>query len=295
VESLLSRGATVRVLDDFSTGRRRNLEPFLDQISLLEADLRNPDAVREAVEGVDYILHQAAIPSVPRSVDDPITTTAVNVLGTAQLLHAAVAARVKRVVFASSSSVYGDTPQLPKHEDMPLTTLSPYAASKGAGELYCRSFLEVYGLETVCLRYFNIFGPRQDPLSQYAAVIPRFIRALKHDEPVPVYGDGGQTRDFTYVGNVVEANLKACFAAGAPGGRFNIGCGEQISLLDLARGMAQAMGKTLRVEHLPARAGDVRHSLADISRARAVLGYEGKYGLQYGLDRTVEHFLTKED
>ncbi len=296
VETLLERGARlVRVLDDFSTGRRSNIASILSSIELVEGDLRDMAAVECAVEGIDFILHQGAIPSVPRSIDDPVLTTEVNVGGTTNVLTAAARARVKRVVFASSSSVYGDSIQLPKQEDMALNTLSPYAASKGAGELFCRSFHEVFGLETVALRYFNIFGPKQDPKSQYAAVIPRFITALKNDEPVPVYGDGLQTRDFTYVGNVIEANLRACFAQGAAGGRFNIGCGEQISLLDLARGMAEAMGKPLRVEHLPERIGDVRHSRADISRARSVLGYEARYGLQAGLEKTVEHFLKQLD
>jgi nucleoside-diphosphate-sugar epimerase len=291
-EALLERGAQhVRVLDDFSTGRRSNIEPFLSAIELIEGDLRDRATVDRAVDGMDFVLHQGAIPSVPRSIEEPALATAVNVDGTVNVLAAASRAKVRRVVFASSSSVYGDSPQLPKHEDMPLSTLSPYAASKGAGELFCRSFYEVFGLETVCLRYFNIFGPKQDPQSQYAAVIPRFISALKRGEPVPVYGDGLQTRDFTFIGNVIDANIRACFASGAAGGRFNIGCGQQISLLDLARGMAEAMDRPLQVQHFPARAGDVRHSMADISRAREVLGYQASFELQDGLRRTVSYFL----
>ncbi|MFM7203988.1 MAG: SDR family oxidoreductase [Myxococcota bacterium] len=295
VEAILGAGAAkVRVLDDFSTGRRSNIQPFLNDIELLEADLRDAAAVERAVSGMDYVLHQGAIPSVPRSIDEPAITTAVNVGGTIHVLSAAARAGVKRVVFASSSSVYGNSEVLPKHEDMPLSTLSPYAASKGAGELFARSMLECFGLETVCLRYFNIFGPKQDPNSQYAAVIPRFIRAIQVGEPVPVYGDGLQTRDFTFVGNVIEANLKACFAPHAAGERINIGCGEKVTLLDLAYAMGRIMGKEVVLQHLPARTGDVRHSLADITRARQLLGYEGRISLEAGLARTVPHFLAHE-
>lgn len=295
VEALLAAGAAkVRVFDDFSTGRRSNIQPFLKDIELFEADLRDVSAVEAAVHGMHYVLHQGAIPSVPRSIDEPGVTTAVNVGGTINVLSAAARAGVKRVVFASSSSVYGNSEVLPKHEDMPLSTLSPYAASKGAGELFARSMLECFGLETVCLRYFNIFGPKQDPNSQYAAVIPRFIRAIQAGEPVPVYGDGLQTRDFTFVGNVIESNLKACFAPHAAGERINIGCGEKVTLLELAQTIARIMGKSIDIHHLPARTGDVRHSLADISRARQVLGYEGKIPLEQGLVRTVPHFLAHE-
>lgn len=292
VDALLKRNAAkVRVLDDFSTGRRVNLAPVLSHIELVEGDLRNPQTVHEAASGVDFILHQGAVPSVPRSIEAPELTTAVNVDGTVNVLNAAVRNGVRRVVFASSSSVYGNSEVLPKQEDMPLSTLSPYAASKAAGELYAKSFLECYGLETVALRYFNIFGPKQDPQSQYAAVIPRFISALAHREPMTVYGDGGQTRDFTFVGNVIEANLKACFAPNAAGQRINIGCGQQISLLELANTLGRIMGVTPRIDHQPGRAGDVRHSLADISRARELLGYQGRVSLSDGLAETVPFFL----
>lgn len=292
VEALLKRNAAkVRVLDDFSTGRRINLAPVLSDIELIEGDLRNAETVLQAAKGMDFILHQGAVPSVPRSIEAPELATAVNVGGTVNVLHAAVKSGVRRVVFASSSSVYGNSEVLPKQEDMPLSTLSPYAASKAAGELYARSFLECYGLETVCLRYFNIFGPKQDPQSQYAAVIPKFITALAKREAMPVYGDGGQTRDFTFIGNVIEANLKACFAPHAAGQRINIGCGDQISLLDLANALGKIMGITPKIEHLPARAGDVRHSLADISRARELLGYSGRISLAEGLAQTVPYFL----
>ncbi len=291
VEHLLSKNARrVRILDDFSTGRRKNIAPFGDRIEVLEGDLRDPSAVRNAVEGIDYVLHQGAIPSVPRSVDDPLLTTEVNIGGTVNILTYSARAGVKRVVFASSSSVYGDTPELPKHEDMPLRTLSPYAASKGAGELYCRSFSEVMGMEAVCLRYFNIFGPRQDPASQYAAAIPRFVAAILKDQPVPIYGDGLQTRDFTYIDNVVHANLAACFADGVAGRSYNIGCGERITVLELAQGLADVLGKELRVEHLPPRPGDVRDSLASIERSRDELGYRPMVKLREGLKRTVDYF-----
>lgn len=292
MEELLKRNAAhVRILDDFSTGRRLNIAPFLSQIELIEGDLRDRDTVVKAAQGMDFILHQGAIPSVPRSIEDPMLTTDVNVGGTVNVFYAAYKAAVQRVVFASSSSVYGNSETLPKQEDMPLSTLSPYAASKGAGELYARSFLECYGLESVGLRYFNIFGPKQDPMSQYAAVIPRFITALAKGEALPVYGDGLQTRDFTFVGNVIEANLKACFAPKAVGARINIGCGEQISLLQLGQAMGRILGVEARFDHLPARTGDVLHSLADISRARALLGYEGSISLEQGLAKTIPHFL----
>ncbi len=289
VENLLQRGADlVRVVDDFSTGRRENLVDVASSIELLEGDVCDSDLMEAAMKDIHFVLHQAAIPSVPRSVEEPERTTRVLVDGTVTVLAKAVRAGVKRVVVASSSSVYGDSDVLPKHEDMPLNPLSPYAAGKGACELLCRSFRAAYGLETVALRYFNIFGPRQDPTSQYAAVIPIFVQALAAGEPLPIFGDGLQSRDFTFVGNVVAANILACFAEGASGGTFNIGCGEQITLLELGRLLGDIMGRRPRFEHLPPRVGDVRHSRADISRARAVLGYEPSVGLAEGLKRTVQ-------
>lgn len=293
-EALISmRARHVRVLDDFSTGRRVNIAPLVSQLELIEGDLRDPATVDRAVEGIDFILHQGAVPSVPRSIEAPSITTAVNVLGTLNVLEAAVKHRVRRIVFASSSSVYGNSPTLPKHEDMHRSTLSPYAASKAAAELYFQSFWECFGLESVCLRYFNIFGPKQDPASQYAAVIPRFVSAIRDGQPVPVYGDGLQTRDFTFIANVIEANLKACFAPDAAGARINVGCGRQISLLELATTIGDILGKPVHLEHLPARAGDVRHSLADITRARTLLGYEGAVSLREGLVPTVAYFLQQ--
>ncbi len=295
VRHLLDKGPeVVRVLDDFSTGRRENLAPVASAIELLEGDICDGALVERAVEGIDYVLHQAAIPSVPRSVEEPERTTAVIVAGTVTVLAKAVRAGVKRVVVASSSSVYGDSDVLPKHEDMPLNPLSPYAAGKGACELLCRSFHQVYRLETVCLRYFNIFGPRQDPNSQYAAVIPKFITELAANRPLPIFGDGLQSRDFTYVGNVVDANILACFAQNAPGRTFNIGCGEQVTLLELADVLGRLMGCALRITHLPSRAGDVRHSLADITRAREILGYAPSVDLETGLRRTISHFVASK-
>jgi nucleoside-diphosphate-sugar epimerase len=206
-ERLVQQGERVRVLDNFATGKRENIAPWLDRIELIEGDVRDPETVRRAMEGVEYVLHQAALPSVPRSVADPLTTHQVNATGTLNVLLAAREAGVKRLVYASSSSVYGNNPELPKREDMPTNPLSPYAVSKLAGEQYCRTFAQVYGLDTVCLRYFNVFGPRQDPASQYAAVVPKFVTAMLNGGQPVIYGDGTQSRDFTYVENVVEINL----------------------------------------------------------------------------------------
>ena len=300
------RERSVRVLDDFSSGKRENLAPFLDRIELIEGDLRNPDDVRRAVEGVTYVLHQGAVPSVPRSVEDPLTTNEVNVTGTLNLLLAARDAGVRRLVLASSSAVYGDAPGLPKKEDMMPEPRSPYAASKLIGEHYCRMFTELYGFETISLRYFNVFGPRQDPASTYAAVVPKFIECLAQGRAPDIHGDGLQTRDFTYVADVVRANLLACEAPReAVGQVFNIACHAQISVLELFRlirelvgasgeagGFAQATQSVAGVEphHTPPRAGDVRHSFADISKAKRVLGYEPQWSLRDGLAKTIEYF-----
>jgi nucleoside-diphosphate-sugar epimerase len=298
VETLVGQGRSVRVLDNFSTGRRENIGPFLDAVELVEGDLRRPDDVARAVEGVRYVLHQGAIPSVPRSVADPVSTNEANVTGTLNLLVAARDAGVKRLVFASSSSVYGDTPQLPKHEEMPLDPLSPYAASKLIGEHYCRLFHDLYGLETVALRYFNVFGPRQDPGSAYAAVVPKFIECLARGERPEIYGDGLQSRDFTYVADTVRANLLACEAPSeAAGQAFNIACHQQVTVLELFGMIRDAVGAAgivgaaaIEPRHAPPRAGDVKHSFADISRARRLLGYEPQWSLRDGLAKTVEHF-----
>lgn len=287
VDALVSRGQVARVLDNFSTGKRGNLRSSIDQIELIEGDIRDQGAVRKAVTGVDYVLHQAALPSVPRSIKDPLATHEANATGTLNVLAASQEAGVKRVVYASSSSVYGDTPELPKREEMTPRPLSPYAASKLAGEVYCRAFCHSYGLETVSLRYFNVFGPRQDPESQYAAVIPRFICALLDGADVCIYGDGEQTRDFTYVGNVVQANLLAATAPQAAGRAYNIACGERTSLLSLLRLLGDLTGRTPNPVFEEARPGDVRDSLADVREAETRLGYAVSTSLEEGLRRTV--------
>ncbi len=291
VQALLERGQRVRVLDNFATGRRQNLAGFETNIDLIEGDIRNPEVAARAVAGVDYVLHQAALGSVPRSVQDPITSNDVNVNGTLNLLWAAKQAGVKRFVTASSSSVYGNTPQLPKEESMTPNPISPYAVSKLACERYTVSFHAIYGLPTVALRYFNVFGPKQDPLSQYAAVIPRFITAIKKGEAPIVYGDGEQSRDFTFIENVVQANLLACTAPDAPGQFMNIACGDRYSLNTLLQLMAEIMGKEVRPIYDAERSGDVKHSLASIARAKKVLGFTPTVDFRDGLKRTVAWFL----
>ncbi|MEW5786052.1 MAG: SDR family oxidoreductase [Bacillota bacterium] len=290
VEELVRRGEKVRVLDNLSTGKKENLAHLTGVIELIEGDITNPGDVTRAVKGIDFVLHQAALPSVPRSIEDPLTTNEVNITGTLNLLRAAREHKVKRLVYASSSSAYGNIPTLPKSEDLPAQPLSPYAVSKYAGELYCGIFYPVYGLETVALRYFNVFGPRQDPDSMYAAVVPRFITALIEGKPPVVYGDGEQSRDFTYVGNVVEANIQACFAPEAAGKVFNIGCGRRITLNELLDVLKQIIKSDVIPVHREPRPGDVRHSLADITRARESLGYEPAVSLQEGLEKTVAWF-----
>jgi UDP-glucose 4-epimerase len=287
---LLELGSTVRVIDNLSTGKRENLADVIDRITFIEGDITDADTVADAVKGVDYVLHQAALPSVPRSVADPITSDFHNTRGTLMLLVAARDAGVKRVVQACSSSAYGDTPTLPKVETMKRAPLSPYACSKAAGEMYGCAFYKTYGLEYVGLRYFNVFGPRQDPKSQYAAVIPKFITCYMRDEPPTVFGDGKQSRDFAYIDNVIQANLKACTAKDAPGNIFNIACGERIDLLAVLDQLAEIFGKRIEPHFDPARAGDVKHSLADIDLARTIMGYEPEVRFSEGLRRTVEWY-----
>jgi len=287
VAELVRRGERVRVFDNFSTGKEANLGAVLQDIELIQGDLRDLETVRHAVSGVDYVLHQGALPSVIRSVDDPLTSDACNVVGTLNLLTAARDAGVRRVVYASSSSVYGDSPTLPKHEDMRCAPKSPYAVSKLAGEHYCQAFTGVYGLETVCLRYFNVFGPRQDPTSQYAAVIPLFITALLRGEPPTVHGDGQQSRDFTYVANNVQANLLAATAPGVAGQVFNVACGKRYTLLELLDILRSILNTDVTPVHTASRPGDVRHSLADISKAQQALGYRVEVSFEEGLRRTV--------
>lgn len=290
VDSLLAAGWSCRLLDNFSTGSLRNLSHILDQIELIEGDIRDLETVRRAVDGVEVVFHQAALPSVPRSINDPLTTHAVNATGTLNVLSAARESGVRRVVYASSSSVYGDSRQLPKREDMLTMPKSPYASSKLAGEHYCRAFLTAYGLETVCLRYFNVFGPRQDPDSQYAAVIPRFICALLDGAEVCIYGDGSQTRDFTYVANIVQANILAATAPQAAGRAYNIACGARTSLLSLLDMLSSFTGASPRVAFGVSRKSDVRDSLADISQACSLLGYKPETDIQQGLQETVAWF-----
>ena len=287
VDALLSGGHRVRVLDNFSTGRRENLAHVMDKIELIEGDVRDRIAARYAVEGMEYVLHQAALPSVPRSIKDPLTSHEVNATGTLNILIAARGSGVKRLVYASSSSVYGDTPELPKREDMTPRPKSPYAASKLAGEQYCQALWNSYGLETVCLRYFNVFGPRQDPDSPYAAVVPLFISALLNGGKPRIYGDGQQTRDFTFVANVVQANLLAATAPRAAGAICNIACQKRTSLLSLLTMLGELTGKEPDVLFEAERPGDVRDSLARISLARDLLGYRPQADLREGLTTTV--------
>jgi UDP-N-acetylglucosamine/UDP-N-acetyl-alpha-D-glucosaminouronate 4-epimerase len=290
VDALLAARWRVRVLDDFSTGREANLDGSRASLELMRGDLCDAATLARAVAGVEVIFHQAAVPSVPRSVAEPVRTHAVNATGTLLLLEAARGAGVRRVVYAASSSAYGDTPQLPKVETMPANPRSPYALQKWTGETYCRLYSELYGLETVALRYFNVYGPRQNPASEYAAVVPRFVVAcLEQRQPV-VYGDGRQTRDFTYVGDAVRANLLAADADRAAGSMLNVAGGRRVSLLELLGAVAEITGTSLEPRHEPSRPGDVRDSLADLSRARSLLGYEPQVALREGLARTVDHF-----
>jgi UDP-glucose 4-epimerase len=291
VDTLVSRGERVRILDDFSTGSLANLGAVRDQVEIIEGDLRDMRAVRRAVAGVTYISHQAALRSVPRSIDDPLSSDAVNTHGTLQLLLAACEAKtVRRLVYASSSSVYGDSPALPKVEDHLPSPISPYAVSKLA-EYYCRMYTRLHGLETVSLRYFNVFGPKQSPESKYAAVVPLFIQAALRDEPIIVHGDGEQSRDFTYIDNVVEANLKACTAPGVGGEVFNIACNTRHSVIEIAHTIQGFVGRALTIRHTPARSGDVRHTQASIDKAQRLLHYRPTVGFAEGMRRTFDHFV----
>ena len=291
--ALLAAGERVRVLDNFSTGYRRNLDGIANDVEIAQGDLRDPDACSRACSCVDTVYHLAALGSVPRSVQDPLTTDSVNVGGTLQLLMAAQAQGVRRVVFSSSSSVYGNTAAVSKHEQLLPAPLSPYAVSKLAGEAYCRAFHQCYGLETIALRYFNVFGPRQDPNSPYAAAIPRFLDAFAANRAPVLYGDGRQTRDFTYVANVVEANRLAGRATGGIGDVFNIACGEQIPVRHVLDRLAVLLKKDIACEYQPRRTGDIEHSLASVEKARIVLGYAPIVGFEEGLRRTVKDFTAR--
>jgi nucleoside-diphosphate-sugar epimerase len=290
--TLVQQGEEVRGIDDLSHGRLENLAGILGKFDFREADITHDSAITSACEGMDYVLHQAARGSVPRSMADPVGSNHANVVGTIKVLQAARTAGVKRVVFASSSSVYGDTPTLPKKEEMACAPISPYAVSKYAGELYAQSFSKVLGLETVSLRYFNVFGPRQHPTSQYAAVIPKFVRAMLNGEQPVIFGDGKQSRDFTYIENVVSANLLACKATAesASGRVFNVAAGRSFSLNDLYSMLQEITGYAGSALHEPPRGGDVRDSLADTSQAQQAMGYKTLVDFKEGLRRTVEWY-----
>ena len=301
VEHLLHSGAPVTVVDNFSTGRRDNLEAAVrdaggkaSNLKVVEGDIRDADLIKGVMkEGITHVLHQAALPSVQRSVEDPESSHAVNATATLALLEQARRCGVRRFVYAASSSAYGDTPTLPKLEAMTTMPLSPYAASKLAGEHYCRIYHQLFGLETVALRYFNIFGPRQDPASDYAAVVPKFVQSALAGKAPRIFGDGNQSRDFTYIDNAVDANLKACDAPmRAVGKVYNVACGASATLLDLIRLLESILGRSITPVHEAPRAGDVKHSLASIDEARQGLGYEPRIDLEEGMRRTVAWFGT---
>jgi len=292
VHALLERGATVRVLDNFSTGNRANLEDVWDDIEIVEGELRSYERVHAGTRGMEVVFHQAALPSVPRSVQDPLTTSAVNVDGTLNVLLAARDEGVSRIVFASSSSVYGDGGELPRREQSPTNPASPYAVSKLAAERYCISFSKIYGLETVSLRYFNVFGPRQDPRSQYAAVVPRFITAIAAGRPVLIYGDGEQSRDFTYVANVVELNLLAARAEGIAGAVINVATGQSTTVNELADMIGGILERPVTRELAPERPAEVQASWAALDTARDLLGWEPSVSLEEGLRLTAESLDT---
>ena len=290
-EELVRRGHAVRVADSLITGKRSNLD-HVPGVEFLEGDLADEPFARRVVEGIDYVLHQAAIPSVPRSVKDPITSNRANVDATVNVLVAARDAKVKRLVFAGSSSAYGNTPTLPKHEAMPTNPLSPYALQKVIGEQYLQMFTTLYGLETVSIRYFNVFGPRQDPSSPYSGVISVFATALLENRSPTIYGDGGQTRDFTYVANVVDGVLRACEAKGASGEVINVATAGRISLNDLFRLMREIVGAQVQPTYVESRAGDVRDSQADITKAQRILGYVPTVSFEEGLRQTIAWYRS---
>lgn len=292
VERLVREGESVRVLDNFATGKRENLAPFAGKIDLCEGDLRNPADCAKACAGVEVVFHEGAVPSVPKSVEDPITTHQANVDGTFNILMAARDAKCRRLIFAASSSAYGDQPELPKRETMCPAPLSPYAVHKLLGEYYLSVFNKCYGLETLALRYFNVFGSRQDPKSQYAAAIPAFVTCILRGESPTIYGDGEQTRDFTFIDNVVQANLLAAKAPKVAGQVVNIACGECVSVNQIIAQINQLLGRNVPPKYVPERAGDVKHSLADISLARQVIGFEPIVSFADGLKRAIEWYKT---
>ena len=290
VEELLRRNEIVRVIDNFSTGKWENVEPFEAGAEIIEADIAEGKNLPGFLKGADYVIHQAAIPSVPKSILDPVKSHHANVNGTLQVLNASREANVKRVVYASSSSVYGDSPTLPKHEGMMPNPLSPYGAQKLFAEIYCQVFSRAYGLETVSLRYFNVFGPRQDSTSQYSGVLALFIPAVLQSKRPTIYGDGLQSRDFTYVQNVVEANLLACTVPGVAGQVFNVACGDRITVNSMLQQINKITGKDIAPIYADPRPGDIKHSQADITRAKEHLGYQPKISFEEGLRNTIEWY-----
>ena len=295
VKHVLGAGGNVRVVDNLSTGSAKRLSQIRESVQLVTGDLADNSVAAEVVKDVDYVLHQAAVPSVQRSVVDPVGTHRSNVTATLNLLENSRKAGVRRFVYAASSSAYGDTEVLPKSEEMPANPLSPYALQKWVGERYCKLYHELYGLETVSLRYFNVFGPGQDPYSEYSAVIPKFTTKLLAKEPITVYGDGEQSRDFTYIDNVIQANLLALRAPNAPGEVCNIGCGQRVTLTQLIQILEELLEVRAQVTYAPAKPGDVRHSLADITKATRVLGYVPETEIEEGLRRTVEALVKSND
>jgi len=287
---LVADGCFVRVVDNLLTGKRSNLVPIIDKIEFVEADMGEPEVARSAMKGIDAVLHQGALPSVPRSVDEPALAHRHCVDATFTLLLAARDAGVKRFVYAASSAAYGDTPTLPKVETMPPNPLSPYAVGKLVGEYYCSVFSSVFGLETISLRYFNVFGPHQDPTSQYAAAIPAFVTAILQDRPPTVYGDGQQSRDFTYIDNVVEANLLAARAKETHGEVVNVACGEAVTVNAIIDTINELLGKNVRPVYAPVRPGDVKHSLADITAARKLIGFKPVVLFREGLEKSIDWY-----
>jgi len=296
-EALLARGETVRGFDNLSTGKMENVQPLIGHgLEFVEGDLRNADDCARACEGVDFVFHEAALPSVPKSVMDPVTSHRSNIEGTLNLLMAAREARVRRIVYAGSSSAYGDTPTLPKHEDMKPSPISPYAVQKLCGELYLQSFAQVYGMETVTIRYFNVFGPRQDPTSAYSGVLAKFTMMMLEGKEPMIFGDGSQSRDFTYISDVVNANLLAMHAPAekVSGKVFNVACNVEIDLNQAAEALRQITGYTGPVHYGPEREGDVKHSLADITAAERAFGYKPQVTFAEGLRRTVDWYKEQE-
>jgi len=287
---LVELGHRVRVIDNFATGKRENLDHLNGRYELLEGDIRDPEDCLAACKGMEFVLHEAAIPSVPKSVNDPQPSHDANANGTFNMLRAAVKQKVRRLVYAGSSSVYGDSTESPKHEGILPGPLSPYAAQKCLGEHYCRVFYECYGLETLTLRYFNVFGPRQDPNSQYAAAIPAFAVAILNDQPPTVYGDGEQTRDFTYIDNVVHGNMLAIQADRTQGQAVNLACGDQVSVNQVIAAINRILGKNVRANHVDQRPGDVRHSCADITRVTRLLGFAPQVTFEEGLRRAIAYY-----